>query len=1137
MDSGAKSGPKKHSLFKKILLGTVIFVSLVLGALYWIISSPQFLSRVVEQLNTVLAGKITYQSLLLNLETRRITALDLKYLNVQNQTVFGLDELELKFSLVPLFRGRLEIQDLYLSGLVVHTENYPKSEKATSWRPVLKFILNRLTVQNSQMESFSLFLKEGRQLQSQKVTFKITKPILREQKVNAFLEGTQLFGFGAPLKLQQVEIDSSFTLPVLAEVPFFVEEADGSLKLNQIELPEVKLEKFSSQFKVNEEELQLSKGKIISDYGSLDLDLGYAPQDYGIRLKLKNETPISFEAIPKVSERLKSTFKAWKIDLELALKRLPLKQMTGQIALKMQALGNHQLDNTPDHDLELKGRLNKGKLDLELFEIHSKLMELQGKGSIDFAQQNFDVGIETHDFDITTMVNTLADIDLKGYANAHGTITGTFKNPTFKFEASARDAGYSFMNFGKTEGVFTIEDRTLSYVGRSPEGEGYGTEVNVQTTELFNKLKRRTVLQSAFRDIPANQLLLNEEFQGKISGTYNMEALPDSVETGELEAKIEKFVVYDFHFDELTVIGKLADDKFTLDPVTFKPPDLDPITLATPIVFSFDDRGWTMEGKILAGLSLSGGFQKAQPTHVEVNAQIQNVALEPVLASMLLPAEEAYGDGEVKMSIGLDEAPSSIDLKFTRLQLPLEEGEVHNEGPIEVEIRPPHVNFKQVKLSSGEGDFEIRGSYTLDGPMDLQMNGKLNLGILSLAPQYFRGGEGFADFDLKVGGKFGEPSLLGTVDFSNAGITLRPLRATLEGLNGQIRFTPNTITFNQLSSIVREGDLRLQGEIQLKNQKPSFYNLEIAAREVSISEPETYKIIFSGDFTLKGPAQSALLRGGLDINDGVYSRDFSIAETILKPKSTGIQEEKPDWLKDIRLDLRVRSPGDLAVRNNIANIHFNADMRAKGTLGNPQIRGALEVLEGTFHYFTVDFEDAQGTIDFRGDPKGPYVDIKLEKEYEAVENIIVQVLIQGFTENLQMNFTSNPPLKRQDLLALVFTGALPGGRRSLSGENLARTVLLSQLSAILQKPLERKAKIDIFRLEAADETSENFSSLVIGKKLTDRFSLEFKTDLGVDQPLQGVQMEYLLLDNVLLKGTQFTNGEFDFDLAYRIRLF
>ncbi|MCE9625017.1 MAG: translocation/assembly module TamB, partial [Deltaproteobacteria bacterium] len=112
-----------------------------------------------------------------------------------------------------------------------------------------------------------------------------------------------------------------------------------------------------------------------------------------------------------------------------------------------------------------------------------------------------------------------------------------------------------------------------------------------------------------------------------------------------------------------------------------------------------------------------------------------------------------------------------------------------------------------------------------------------------------------------------------------------------------------------------------------------------------------------------------------------------------------------------------------------------------------------------------------------------------------------------------------------------------------SSSSLASTVIASQIAGFLQKPLAEKASLDIFRLEAGDENigrrsdRQGVTTLVVGKRLTERLSLEFKTDLGVDDPLQGVQAEYLLLDNVLFKSSQLSDGSFDFDFTLRWRSF
>ncbi|MBL7685570.1 MAG: translocation/assembly module TamB domain-containing protein, partial [Deltaproteobacteria bacterium] len=143
--------------------------------------------------------------------------------------------------------------------------------------------------------------------------------------------------------------------------------------------------------------------------------------------------------------------------------------------------------------------------------------------------------------------------------------------------------------------------------------------------------------------------------------------------------------------------------------------------------------------------------------------------------------------------------------------------------------------------------------------------------------------------------------------------------------------------------------------------------------------------------------------------------------------------------------------------------------------------------------------------------------------------------ITGFTDNLQLSFNSQPPLEKRDILGLVFTGALPEERRSISGGTVASSGLASQLTSVLEPTITGKTPLDIFKLEASDPDSKSLSTLVIGKQLTERLALEFKTDLAVDESIRSIQAEYQLFDNLLLKAARSTNGRYRLELTFRFK--
>lgn len=1132
--------PKKHR-GKKILITITVLFSLLLVGLYYLVQSPAFLRWAVDQLNRTISGEVSYQEFDLSLEHRSLRIRDLAYENDQGEQILSIEELDLAFSLKSAIQGHLAIRSLGVRGLTIDQAKEKEKLVPSRWRTVLRLILKRVSIEDAKLAEIQINLQNGDKFYFSSGELDLSPQRLSKQKVHLVMNGALIQPADITIRAESLEFFGDVEFPVLRDFPFLVSEAKGSFDLKGVEIGGLPPSEFSADFKIGGESLYLMDGNFKNANTSLAVNIDYTPKKSLYKVNLKTLQTTSFAAIPKVSERLVETFNGMDFELDAEVAGYRLSEMNGDVALRAKAYGNRSHDNTPDYELTMAGNLKSGKLSLKQFEIDSAGMSLTAKGSVDFAKQLLDVGIQAEDFDLTTLINAIADLDLTGDSHAEGTIKGPFKNPNFIFTAKAEKTGYSFMNFGKVSGEFKIIDGLMTFVGGSPEGTPYQTQVQVKTTDLFKKERRRTDLTAEFTNLEATDLLENPEMKGKVSGTYEMEALPGSVERGTLQAKIDDFVVYDFYFDQIETTGKLENNQFILNPLVVKPTDYDPITISDAVVFKFDDRGWTVQGPLLPGMTLDGKYQKSSPNYVDVSAKFTDLDLKPVLASMQLPQRESQADGEVKMKLGIDDNPSSIDLKFTKLEVPIEDEDqlVKNDGEILIEIRPPKVNFKSVGLAVGEEKFSMTGSYTLDGPIDLNLDGNLDLGILEFLPQYFRAGQGFAKLDLKVDGTYENPNLNGTVSFDNAGVTLRPIRGEVENLSGTIRFSPQAVNFEKLSGTMREGDLIINGPISLQGGKPSYYDLEISTREVAVAEPGVYKIIFSGEFSLKGPADSATLGGTMDINDGVYSRDFSITQSFLKPEVSSIQKDKTDLFKNIKLDLNVRSPGELAVKNNVARIFFNADLKVTGTTSDPKFSGALEVLDGKLHYFTVDFESARGSIDFRDPKKGPYVDLTFQKTYQtSFDTTTVDVQIQGFTDNLQMQFFSNPPLERRDIMALVFTGVLPGDAQNrLSGGNLASTVIASQISQVIQRPLEQKARLDIFRLEASDPSSNTFSSLVVGKKLTDRLSLEFKTDLGVDRPQQGVQMEYRLLDNILVKATQFNDGTFDFNLALRFLLF
>ncbi len=1035
----------KRRRLAKWLGGLLATLFLLLLALYYLVQSPAFLRFAIHQLNKAIQGNISYSTFVLNLRQRNLEIRDLAYRNTSGEVIVALKSLDMKFQLPEAMRGDLAIKSLQVEGLTLDLSKAPPSRGPSTWRTALRLILRRVSMRDSTMQAVQIKLRNGDYFFFDAINLTLTSQQNSAQSFEAKVSRSTLAPGDLKIDTGPLELKTKIQIPLVQDFTFFVSEAEGSLNLQEIKIGELPPSSLVAPFKISGDTLSLQGGKFLHPAGNLNIDLDYIPKDSSAKLQLSTETPIAFSAIPKVSKELAETFGQFAFQLKTNLSGLKLKELSGKIDLAAQVFGNQVNPETPEQKLQLKGNFRQGVLGVQELNIQNAKTQLQAKGSVDLPQQKMDLQVSLKDFDLLSLIEALSDLELGGYVDATGNVRGSFRNPEMVFNTQGKQLSYAFLQFGNNNGVFKIANGDLSYEGTTPPGSDYEGKVSVLTQRIFQKT-RQTSLKSQFSRLPVEALLENPDLTGRLTGTFDLDDTSDNPPTAKTEVKIEDFVAYDFHLGLTEAQGNMSQRQFIVNSLKYQPPQQEVLQAPGPIRFQFDERGVKLNGSVMNGVSVEGRYAYAGPPIFFIDVQAQDADLRPVLAALQLPTQEARADGDIQMKLGVRNQPSAIDIRLKRLIFPLEEGAVSNDGPIEVSIRPPKISFDRVQLQAEGQTLALKGNYIFNGPIDLSLTGNLNLELLSLFPQYFRNGDGFAKVDLKLKGTLKDPKPSGELTFQEAALTLRPLRGTVENLSGALRLTGNELVFDQFKGTMREGDIILNGKIDLDGLKPQKYDLEIETREVVIGDPGVYKMTFSGDFTLKGPQDKAILSGNLDINEGIYSRDFNITQFIIRPQEKSLKEEPSPFLKNIFLDLSIRSPGELSIRNNIADMYFNADLQVKGSAFAPKIDGALEVIGGDFHYLTVDFTGARGMIDFRDPEKGPYVDVSVQKQYESsIQSTSVIVHVQGFTDNLKVDFSSSPPLSRRDILALAFTGRLPGQSTTNVGGALATSVLAGQI--------------------------------------------------------------------------------------------
>src|SRR4030095_11382214 len=621
---------------------------------------------------------------------------------------------------------------------------------------------------------------------------------------------------------------------------------------------------------------------------------------------------------------------------------------------------------------------------------------------------------------------------------------------------------------------------------------------------------------------------------GSASGTWDMEEAQGK-KNGTLNATVKNYSLYQFQIGDMEIQGKLVDNTFSFPLMTFQPPKMEKLKTPSETVFKFDEAGFNFKGSPISGMSVEGKMLYSRKNVVDMKATCKSCSTAPLLAALEFPPYEGSLDGSITMEmiIGNFEA-SKMNAELTRLELPLREGVLTTSGNQKIRYTQGYYNLDQVVLSYNGRSAELKGAYATEKPMNLTLVGEVDLGLLRELPEYVREGEGPAKVDLKITGTQKQPLVKGTIDFEGALITLRAFPNAIEELKGKLQIDEQKIFTDNLTGSISEGDLSLKGTVWHEAFKIKKADLKAEVREIAYSEPGTFKLFLSGKLALLGEAPRMVLSGDLDVTEGRYFRNFEIREFFLNPAPAPVLLEKGGGFDDIQLDLKIKSSGELEVKNNVAELFLRADLAIGGTKAKPTYTGVLEILEGEFHYFKLNFENAKGYIDLRNRYQDhPYVDLTATRLFERPsEQIEVTLKVEGYTNNLEISFASNPPLEKRDIIGLVFTGALPGERSQISGASIASSVLASQLTSVLEGPVSGLTGLDIFKLEASDPESKSLTSLVVGKRLTERLSLEFKTDLDLDGSVNSIQAEYTLFDNILVKGSRSTDNRYRLELTF-----
>jgi translocation and assembly module TamB len=482
----------------------------------------------------------------------------------------------------------------------------------------------------------------------------------------------------------------------------------------------------------------------------------------------------------------------------------------------------------------------------------------------------------------------------------------------------------------------------------------------------------------------------------------------------------------------------------------------------------------------------------------------------------------------------------------TSLFLDVENVKVHNQDPIRFSLANRSASIQQLHVVGEGTDFTAHGSIQFSGEraLDLTADGHLDLKLLSSFDPDFTS-SGLVTMNVTVGGTLARPFPHGRFQVTGGSISYAGLPSGLSELNGSLFFTRDRILIETLTARTGGGTLDLKGDATYFNEQLNF-NLTATGKDVRLRYPPGVSSTADAELHWIGTRANSTVSGDIHITKMAVTPGFDFSAYLQRSGQFSTVTAANSPLNNVKLDIHVVTAPELQMRTAIARLSGDADLRLRGSVARPAVLGRVDILEGQATFHGTRFTLERGDITF-ANPVAIEPQLNLQATTH-VRNYDLNITLTGTpNRGLNLNYRSEPPLPKSDIIALLALGRTNEESAQLQ-EQSGQSVFSDQASAlILNQALNDTAssrfqrlfgasniKIDPQGLSTETNPTARGPQVTIEQEFANNISLTYSTNVSQSSQ-QIIQGEYYFNRNVSVVGTRDQNGVVSFDLRIRRR--
>jgi translocation and assembly module TamB len=468
--------------------------------------------------------------------------------------------------------------------------------------------------------------------------------------------------------------------------------------------------------------------------------------------------------------------------------------------------------------------------------------------------------------------------------------------------------------------------------------------------------------------------------------------------------------------------------------------------------------------------------------------------------------------------------------------------ELQNQGPVTARLEAQQVRVQNAKFTGPSMQVVVNGMAPLapGKSMDLGLNGNIDLQVLrNFNSDVFSGGT--VVLNANVSGTLRQPSVTGRAELNDASLHMADAPNGISGANGVILFNGTNATIQTLSARVGGGETSFAGSASFSGADQRF-NLQVRGTKVR-TRYQGASIVSDVNLSLQGSSQRSSLSGDVTIQQVSYAPESDLGSMLYKVSVPPAPSATSPFLSNLRLNVRMRTAPSAIFRTTLAQtIQAAGDLRLRGTAASPGVTGRIDITHGTLVFFGNQYTVDEGNVSFYNSSKiEPVVSIAFGTKAQGVQ---VTLRVSGPIDDLKLSYTSDPPLRFEDIVALLATGKTPGDSTIAAHQPSPPDQSVAQLgeSALVQQAvanplanrLQRVFGVSQLKIDPTFTTGSTLpqARLTLQQQVTPEITFSYTQDLTQSNS-QLIRVEWAFTPRFSAVATREENGIVGLDFFYK----